>query len=205
MNLSSADFGADGDTPLSEEELQGLKVPATNKRELNLFESQNISLAHTKLFNRKRKLSLNKILTIPFAHKLHIDMFGEVWDWAGKTRKTQKNIGLEDWHLIPIEMQQALDTTKYQIDSVSRTVLSIDKIAVQFAHRLVWIHPYENGNGRWSRTFADVLLTTLGEQRFTWGKATDMEIAEIKLEYLGALKKADATTNTEALLSLARR
>ena len=205
MNLSSADFGNDGDTPLSEEELQGLKVPATNKRELNAFESQNISLAYTKLFSRKRKHSLNKILTISFAHQLHINLFGEVWDWAGKTRRTQKNIGLEDWHRIPIELQQTFDTTKYQIESVSRTELSIDQIAVQFAHKLVWIHPYENGNGRWSRTFADVLLTTLGGQRFTWGKATEMEIKEIKLEYLSALKAADATTDTAALLSIARR
>ncbi len=46
----------------------------------------------------------------------------------------------------------------------------VDEIAVRFSHRVVAIHPYPNGNGRFSRLIADLLAIQLGQPRFTWGR-----------------------------------
>ena len=47
-----------------------------------------------------------------------------------------------------------------------------DEIATRFHHRLVWIHPYPNGNGRRARLATDLLLGTRGFESFSWGSAT---------------------------------
>ena len=63
----------------------------------------------------------------------------------------------------------------------------LDEIAVRFSHRLVAIHPFANGNGRLSRTIADLLLVQHGAKRFTWGAAANL-VAEgdVRQRYLDA-------------------
>ena len=40
---------------------------------------------------------------------------------------------------------------------------------MRFHHRLMFIHPFANGNGRLTRMAADLLAVRLGRQRFSWG------------------------------------
>ena len=70
---------------------------------------------------------------------------------------------------------------------------SLDEIAARFSHRLVSIHPFANGNGRLSRTMADLLLVQHGSDRFSWGAGTDL-VAEgdPRQAYLDALRAAVA-------------
>jgi Fic-DOC domain mobile mystery protein B len=168
MILNSDDFGQVDDTPLNDEELRAIKVPATNKKELNIFEAENVKKAQIKIFTRKRKYLTSEILTLEFAFKLHKLMFGDVWGWAGIVRKTQKNIGLENWANISIELKKAFGDTAYQLENQKTFGLSLDMISIQLAHKLVWIHPFENGNGRWSRLYVDVFNISLGIPRFSW-------------------------------------
>lgn len=44
-------------------------------------------------------------------------------------------------------------------------------LEVRFHHRLVKIHPFPNGNGRHSRLMADLLVMSVGGERFSWPKA----------------------------------
>lgn len=67
-----------------------------------------------------------------------------------------------------------------------------DEIAVRFHHKLVAIHPFPNGNGRWSRLAADLLALQLGQQRFTWGRGSIVAASETRQDYVRALKAADA-------------
>jgi fido (protein-threonine AMPylation protein) len=60
-------------------------------------------------------------------------MLDTVWDWAGKFRKTDKNIGV-DKHRIGIELRKLLDDTRYWIDNKT---YEPDEIATRFHHRLV--------------------------------------------------------------------
>lgn len=79
----------DGQTPLAEEEKDGLKIKSiTTQVELDEFEQLNIEKAvewtiHT-------KLKPENILTEKFIKDLHKKMFGDVWKWAGEFRRTKK-------------------------------------------------------------------------------------------------------------------
>jgi fido (protein-threonine AMPylation protein) len=68
---------------------------------------------------------------------------------------------------------------------------------------LVGIHPFPNGNGRHSRSAADYLLQSLGEERFSWGTALMVTTEQLRERYIGALRRADAGDITE-LLTFAR-
>jgi len=70
-------------------------------------------------------------------------MLGETWQWAGAFRTTNKNIGV-DWHQITVSLKMLVDDVVFQIANNSYPA---DEIAVRFHHRLVWIHPFPNGNG----------------------------------------------------------
>jgi len=55
----------------------------------------------------------------------------------------------------------------------------------------VSIHPFANGNGRLSRTLADLLLVQHGAPRFAWGAGDLMADGEARQRYLAALRAAD--------------
>ena len=66
-----------------------------------------------------------------------------------------------------------------------------DEIAIRFHHRLVFIHPFANGNDRHARLMADVLARLQGRPEFTWGGADIMAQGDIRRGYIDALKAAD--------------
>jgi fido (protein-threonine AMPylation protein) len=80
----------DGATPLEEDEKEGLKLShITTQGELNQWEQQNILEAYRWLDRKKS----SDILDEHFVRKLHQQMFGKVWRWAGSFRQSNKNIG----------------------------------------------------------------------------------------------------------------
>jgi fido (protein-threonine AMPylation protein) len=83
------------------------------------------------------------------------------------------------------------------------TTYAPDEIAVRFHHKLVAIHPFPNGNGRWSRLAADLLALQLGQERFSWGRGSIVAASETRQDYVRALKSADAG-DMAPLLAFAR-
>ena len=64
-------------------------------------------------------------------------------------------------------MKNLLDDAKYLIDN---TIYTPDEIAVGFKHRLVSIHCFSNGNGRYSRLMGDLLVNKIFKlPLFSWG------------------------------------
>jgi Fic-DOC domain mobile mystery protein B len=173
----------DGQTPLTEEELEQL-IPAyiTLRHELNEAEQSNILEAEEWAFKRKRD-----VLSERFLDHLHKRMFGRVWRWAGEHRQSEKTVGI-DAYRIPTEFRQLLDDCRYWIDN---NTYEPDEIAARFHHRLVWIHPYPNGNGRHARLATDLLLTALGRPRFSWGRVNLVDASETRDVYIAALRAAD--------------
>jgi fido (protein-threonine AMPylation protein) len=52
--------------------------------------------------------------------------------------------------------------------------------------------PFPNGNGRHARLLADLLVTQLGGERFTWGSHANLGGAgATRTRYIDALKAAD--------------
>lgn len=58
-------------------------------------------------------------------------------------------------------------------------------------HRLVYIHPYVNGNGRHARLVADLYLHTLGLSVLPW-KSDESDVTESRTQYVQALRQADS-------------
>ena len=189
----------DGQTPLDEEEKEGLKIKSiTTQGELDEFEQLNIEKAvewtiHT-------KLNPENILTEKFIKDLHKRMYGDIWKWAGKFRKTEKNSGIP-WTQIGIELKILLDDTKYWIENKT---YSPAEIAIRFKHQIVSIHCFPNGNGRHSRMMADIIIESIfGEEIFSWHQSNMIKANQKRKEYIDALKKAD-NGNIDQLIKFAK-
>ena len=100
-------------------------------------------------------------------------MFGDVWQWAGQYRVTERNIGIESWRITQ-EVPSLLGDVRCWIENKT---YSPDEIAVRLHHRLVAAHPFPNGNGRHARLMADLLIGLLGEKPFSWGSGSLADIA----------------------------
>lgn len=173
----------DASTPLTEEEREDL-IPSyiALRPELNEAEQANILEAEEWAFARKRDVLDERFLT-----GLHKRMFGRVWRWAGKFRKTERNIGI-DAYRITVELRQLLDDCRYWIE---HGTYEPDEITARFHHRLVLIHPFPNGNGRHARIATDLLLVSMGRPRFTWGRVNLVDPGETRQRYVDALRAAD--------------
>lgn len=177
-----------GQTPLSKDEIDGLKIPTiTSRQELDEFEQQNIEKA-LEWYLYRRKYTVDKILSEDFIHEVHKKMFGDVWNWAGQTRRSDKNIGVS-WHRIPINLRQLIDDCKFWI---ANNTYSDEEISIRFKHQLVLIHLFPNGNGRHSRLMGDIAMKHIfNKPIFTWGQRNLIKKSVVRDSYIKALKKAD--------------
>jgi Fic-DOC domain mobile mystery protein B len=177
----------EGPTPLDEDEKNGLRIPTIAiRQELDEFEQQNIEDAMLWVFNKS--LNAEIVLTEKFICDLHKRMYGQVWSWAGKFRKTDKNLGIDKWK-IPVELRALCDDALFWM--INQT-FSNDEIALRFKHRLVSIHCFSNGNGRHSRLMADIIISkVLNQPIFSWGSGSLVKEDNARKSYLKALKSAD--------------
>jgi Fic-DOC domain mobile mystery protein B len=176
----------DGATPLNPNEMDGLRFKHVSTRgELDQLEQANITEGMTWLDKQKTP----DVLTERFICNLHKQLLGDVWEWAGSFRKTEKNIGVDPFQ-IAIQLRQLLDNVRYWIEN--DTYLPRE-LAARFHHRLVSIHAFPNGNGRHARIMADAVLTKLmNEPGIDWAGGYKLEnMNERRNEYIAALRAAD--------------
>ena len=186
-----------GATSLDGEELEGL-LPShlVSRSQLNEWEQQNIEAALLWLSRQRRPRPLEE----SWLRRLHREMFGQSWRWAGQYRSSDKSIGA-DWRQIRMQVPALLADIAFQ---VAHQVDPVDQIAIRFHHRLVSIHPFPNGNGRHARLIADVLIEQLGAPRFSWGGSSSLvDTSGLRQQYIAALKQADRG-DLAALLAFAR-
>jgi len=176
----------DGATPLDPDEIEGLRFKHVETRgELNQLEQQNIQIGLKWL---KRQKSIPEILSESFIRRLHKELFGNVWSWAGRFRLTEKNLGV-DPTVIGVELRNLLDDTNYWIEHDTFDRL---EFAARFHNHLVQIHAFPNGNGRHARIMTDVVLERLlGEQQLGWGNTSLDDQGKVRTAYIGALRQAD--------------
>jgi Fic-DOC domain mobile mystery protein B len=156
----------------------------TLQRELNEYEEANILEATEWAFARRRGNPLEE----RFIYTVHARMFNQTWKWAGKARRSDKNIGVR-WFEIPVHLRQMLGDVRVQID---KKAYAPAEIAARYHHRLVSVQVFPNGNGRHARLMADLFLTELMGQQFRWGRGSLVDASEIRTRYIAALKAADA-------------
>ncbi len=191
---------APGNTPLTPDELAGLRPSLATKGDLDEFERANILEANRWAFS-PRVLKREDPFIEPYLRELHRRMFDKTWTWAGKYRKTDKNLGVP-FHQIMNGIAAILGDVHYWLENET---FDIEEIALRYHHRLVWIRPFRNGNGRHARLLADVIVVKSGRERFTWGLKELKDAGPARTEYLRCLKAADANNNDiRGLLNFAR-
>ena len=178
--------GADA-TTLDDDEQQGLIPSVLTRAQLNQLERANIQQARLWALKPGQR-NRPDLLSDVFARELHRRMFNRVWRWAGKYRRTEKNLG---WPVPRITegVHQACDDARAWLGFGS---YPLPEIAVRLHHRLVLIHPWANGNGRHARLFADVLMASRGGGELSWGAKSDLvEMGEVRRRYIEAIRRAD--------------
>jgi Fic-DOC domain mobile mystery protein B len=189
----------DGQTPLNEEEKDGLRIPSiTTREELDEFEQLNIEKAIQWTFGKKIKTE--QLFSEKFIKELHKRMYGDVWKWAGTFRNSEKNLGIKKY-LIAIELKQLLDDAIFWKEN---SVYNPEELAIRFKHRLVSIHCFANGNGRHSRLMADLIMEKLYSNNFfSWGSTNLVKAPETRSNYIQAVRKAD-NNDIEPLILFAK-
>lgn len=173
-----------GATPLDPDDTTGL-IPGhlRNQQELNEWEFENVATGEEWAFGVKH----GEILATDFLLTLHSKMFGDTWTWAGEFRTREVlPIGIAP-ERIRVALRELLEDVKAQIQYQS---MDIAESAARLHHRLVAIHPFPNGNGRFARTMADLLLVRAGRKPFEWGAHLERK-GEAREKYIAALQAAD--------------
>ena len=172
----------DGNTVLSGNELKGLRLShITRMKELDEAEQININQGLLWLAQQKK----GSYLSESFFRKLHKQLFGQVWKWAGTYRTTEKNIGIQAYK-VPIAILKLCEDVNYWLEN--ETYSTYEMIA-RFYHKLVYIHPFPNGNGRFSRIMTNHFCQRNGFSRPQWQSHLNPHMRR-KL-YIQCLQKAD--------------
>ena len=188
-----------GQTPLAEEEKEGLKIRTiTTIGELDEFEQKNIEQALQ--WSIGKKVKKDQLISEQFVRSLHKRMYNDVWKWAGQFRKTEKNIGVPSWR-ISTDLGQLIGDTLYWLEN---DVYPSDELAIRFKHAIVSIHCFPNGNGRHSRLMADLIVEKIFNRNvFTWGQSDLSKASNVRSNYITALRQADNGDFTD-LITFAR-
>jgi Fic-DOC domain mobile mystery protein B len=174
--------------PLRAEELEGLKHPVATHGELNELEAANIAQGQAWALNA-RGTQMPEMLSDEYVQQLHQRMYGEVWEWAGKYRLYDSNIGVTHTS-IRTELRVIFDDARYW---VAQGTYAPDEFVIRLHHRLVWVQPFANGNGRHARMMADlILMRHFKENRLSWGGTMLGSFGPRRVEYIAGLRAADA-------------
>ncbi len=177
----------DDATPL--DDISGLKLPSDKVytiKEIYVAEANNIALATIKYLSAPPSKKV-----APFSYgwlsELHKEMFGNVWDWAGKFRQVELSIGIKAYQ-VPTALKELVDDIAYW---KTNKTFDIYEITTRIHHRAVQIHPFQNGNGRWSRMLANIYLRQNNSMPVKWQEDLLSKENPKRDEYIQALKDAD--------------
>ena len=177
----------EGATLLDPDETEGLRFKHVATRgELDQLEQANVTAGLQWLSKQPHP----DVLSVGFACELHKRLFGAVWRWAGRFRATEKNIGVAPW-LVAMRLKQLFDDAAHW---VAHDTYPARELAARFHHKLVYIHPFPNGNGRHARIMTDALLTKgIGAAPIDWsGGFALTQMNQRRDDYIAALRAADA-------------
>jgi Fic-DOC domain mobile mystery protein B len=185
-----------GETPI---DISGLKISGVNNRqELSVVEAENVRKAIVKYFGGSLTRRIAKF-DLTWMLKLHREMFGDVWKWAGEARTTDLNLGVP-WHQVPAQLHDLCANLAYWETHWSDIV----EQAAHLHHRAVQIHPFLNGNGRWSRLLANIWLKLHKLPSTEWPEDVIGATSAIRDDYLAAIRAAD-TGDFAPLIEMHRR
>ena len=176
-----------GETPIDPSKLKPAFRWIRIRSQLAEVEAGVVGLVHAKYLHGKPDRR-----TAPFTLRwmlmVNREMFGKVWAWAGRRRGIKlAGIGLSPWQIEPQLIELIRDMEVW-----GRTGMPLMEQATRMHHRGVFIHPFENGNGRWARLLSNIWLKQHGSPVVVW---PDKDLvgcsSPIREEYIQHLKSAD--------------
>ncbi len=183
----SLNRGLPGETPL--DDISGLKLKhirtVSGRADV---EFENMALAIDKYLTRAPSRR-----TAPFSLRwmlrVHREMFGNVWTWAGKRRTTDGlTLGVP-----AIRVEIALEELSRDLSLWRDAPIGRQEEAAILHHRAVSIHPFLDCNGRWARMLSRIWqLQHTGD--YTRWPETELFQGQSSLRpaYIRALQEADA-------------
>ncbi len=151
--------------PLGGPAIEGL-IPtfAATWADVDLAEQANIEAATRWAFAGRQVASVERLLTVEFSDRVHHEMFGSVWRWAGQHRSEQiaECAPPEE---IPTLLATVYDTARERHARGRRTAR--DR-ATKLYDELLYVRAYRTGNGRHARFVANLYLHLCSEPRIDW-------------------------------------
>ena len=186
----------DGQTPLPKELQKGL-IPKNVQTmgELDAYEEQNIAegLIWIKDTNTD---SIDYI----FWTKLHKKLFDQVWKWAGEIRRHE--LDNPDF-LCPTKIRTALMKLLGDIDFwIENSTYPKKEIIARLHERLLTIHPFANGNGRWSRILTKIYCQKFQIEDPTWNEKLEDDPRIQRQEYISAVETARHNNKFQQLIDI---
>ena len=127
---------------------------------------------------------------------LHWEIFHSAWAWAGKIRKGRPNYGIPTSKVRIALYQLSLDVPTWEHEAI---------IASADLHwKAAWIHPFSDGNGRWSRLMANIFLKQRTNKVIVWPPSIRQPNAVFRNRYLDAIEEAVEGMNPDPLYNICR-
>lgn len=173
-----------GETPIDP---SGLKNRGSlgSRRELAAAEALNINEAFLK-YLAAMPSPRSAPFDYPWLLRLHEEMFGDVWTWAGQIRTHDVNFGAPHY-----QITERLSALLDDLHSWSGFDYALQTQAVWLHHKSVQIHPFENGNGRWARLLSNIWLKRHAQSIVAWPDQLLGDASPVRAEYLDAVRAAD--------------
>ncbi len=172
-------------TDAPEDNLLGL----TTHHAINEAEASGIARAETLLTELDYPLEIS----VSFIRTLHRTTFGHLYDWAGQWRTSTPNVGAylpPPPAKIPQLMYEFEDELRFRMAHTQAAApAEVARVLAYAHHRLVFIHPFTNGNGRTAR-----LLTNALAYHFGYAEVIlyQREAGDSRKKYLQAIQRGDA-------------
>ena len=174
----------DGQTPLPKELQKGLKPKNVQTMgELDEYEEQNIAEGLIWLEDCNEKC-----FDYIFWCKLHKKLFNDVWRWAGDIRKHElDNPDFLCPTKIRTELMKLIGNVEYWLEY---NTYPKEEIIARLHERLLTVHPFANGNGRWARILTEYVCKKHDIQTPTWNVKLNSDPQTRRKEYINAVEEA---------------
>ena len=183
----------EGETPIDPSHLKDKSIKT--RAQLNIAEAQNILKPIVKYLGSKPSQKLAPF-DLNWFQKLHEEMFCDVWEYAGKFRQEDLNVGCK-WQSIQTELYKLEGDIVFWIENETYELL---ELSVRVHFEAVRIHPFLNGNERWSRLLGNIFLKQNDHPLVKWPEKTiGVEKSIARDAYLSSVKKADTGNLTELI------
>ena len=161
-----------------------------DRRSRDAAELEGMACAYDKyVFRSKRKTPGTGWLTNTMVRRVHGDMFGDIWRWAGKYRTDYWAVGVEP-HLIPEEINVLCREFASWDDPLSS--MPVLEVAARLQNRLTRIHAFKSGNGRHACLMTDIYLYSRKHPIPMWPQFDAMENGDkLREQYIVAMIRAD--------------